>query len=978
MNSRVGYTLLEMLVAMAAASVLMAGMGSSIFIASQALDEENSLPRRQSEAAEVLSDLTVDIKHSLRYCERTATAVTFTVPDRDGNSLPETIRYAWSGTPGDPLTYEYNGSAPKTIAEDVHNFNLASMTRFMSAPVIPPDEGGNRLLLVVTDAGSLTAQETARQSLIESWGYTVTLIDDDDSQTNFDTALATNDVVFVSEEVSTSSLGTKLLGATIGVVNESATVASNLELVADHFDTISGTSFVIEDNTHYITQDFALGELTILTSSSQLLSKDDDLAAGIVGLGSQTGSPSFIELAVVEQGEALWGGGSAAGRRVQLPWGGSSFEFGFVNDDGKTIMQRAIVWAAGANVGGGPLLFVVTDAASPSTQETARQTLMESWGYTVTRISDDATTVEYADAMALNDVMYISQEITTHTIFSKLRDATIGIVNEEYLVSSDLGLGSGTGAGFYNDIDVLDNTHYITSEFSSGPLALFDPTYDIYTGTGFTLAPGAEVLGECGSITGLMALEKGGALWDSGTAAGRRVLVPWGDDFAALNTDGQTLMRRAIEWAGAGDPSPQQNLLFAVGFPGSLTTLDSGRKTLFESWGFTVTLIDDDEFAAAFSAALDATDVLYVGTSVTSSKLSGKVEDTTVGVVNELGLLIDNFGFAGGSTSETSQTLTIDDPAHYITSSLGSGAIQAFTSPQSMTIPGSTQAPDRHSLLSAEVSGNDPPALVVLETGAETYNGGTTSGRRVHMPFGGVETTQLTADGQTAMQRAIEWAAGLDSVGGGSGVIFEEFTEKKANNNATSLTIDLPSGTSEGDLLIACVATDADEASSLAAPAGWNVVDIGQEGGTMTFGVWWKLATASESSTQQFTWSTGQKGWGFIMRFTGHDATSPIDASATANGTSSSPTSPAVTTTVDNAMILRLGGFDNNKVTVGDTGLVGHTTITMDKSGNSGGNVSAGAGHTTLTTAGDSGTANFTLTGSEQYRTVTIAIKPTP
>ena len=135
-----------------------------------------------------------------------------------------------------------------------------------------------------------------------------------------------------------------------------------------------------------------------------------------------------------------------------------------------------------------PLLLVVTDAGSPTSQETARWTLMESWCYAITLIDDDAGPFEYAAAMALNDVIYISQEITTLTVATKLKDATIGIVNEEYLISSGLGFGSGTGTGFFNDINIVDNTHYITSGFSSGALALFSPSYDLYTGTGFTLA----------------------------------------------------------------------------------------------------------------------------------------------------------------------------------------------------------------------------------------------------------------------------------------------------------------------------------------------------------------------------------------------------------------------------------------------------------------------------------------------------------
>jgi hypothetical protein len=69
-----------------------------------------------------------------------------------------------------------------------------------------------------------------------------------------------------------------------------------------------------------------------------------------------------------------------------------------------------------------------------------------------------------------------------------------------------------------------------------------------------------------------------------------------------------------------------------------------------------------------------------------------------------------------------------------------------------------------------------------------------------------------------------------------------------------------------------------------------------------------------------------------MMRFTGHDSANPINAISTNNHTSITPTSPAVTSTVGNCMILRLGAFDDGDITVGNPGLAGHTAITMDKS----------------------------------------------
>ena len=208
--------------------------------------------------------------------------------------------------------------------------------------------------------------------------------------------------------------------------------------------------------------------------------------------------------------------------------------------------------------------------------------------------------------------------------------------------------------------------------------------------------------------------------------------------------------------------------------------------------------------------------------------------------------------------------------------------------------------------------------------------------------------------------------------------MFEEFTDAKLGGNGSSVVINKPPGTAAGDLLIAAVATDGNRAATLTAPTGWTAVDVSQQGGAVTFGVWWKQAGASESGTYTFSWIGGAKAYGMVMRFTGHDPASPINVSATNGATSSAPTAPAVTTTVTDTMILRLGGFDDDDISVGNPGLAGHTPITMDESSNGGNTASAGAGYLTQAALGDSGTSDFLLSASEQYRTVTLAIAPAP
>ncbi len=165
---------------------------------------------------------------------------------------------------------------------------------------------------------------------------------------------------------------------------------------------------------------------------------------------------------------------------------------------------------------------------------------------------------------------------------------------------------------------------------------------------------------------------------------------------------------------------------------------------------------------------------------------------------------------------------------------------------------------------------------------------------------------------------------------------YRAFAEAKAASDVTSLTISTPDS-NEGDLLVAAVATDGDTSASMAPPTGegWTEIDIDDYSGEVTLGAWWKLADASESSSHQFTWSGAEQAYGWMMRFTGHDPDEPVNVYSVDGESSSTPTSPEVITTVNDCLIVRLGAFDDDDITVDDPGLSGHKVITMDKSADS-------------------------------------------
>jgi prepilin-type N-terminal cleavage/methylation domain-containing protein len=118
------YTLMEVLISISILSVIMAGSTSAIVMALGGIDGSAGNAVRARAAGETLDLVTADLQVATGFTERTATSVTVTVPDRNGDGQPETIRYAWSGQAGAPLTRSVNGGAAESLADNVTYFNV--------------------------------------------------------------------------------------------------------------------------------------------------------------------------------------------------------------------------------------------------------------------------------------------------------------------------------------------------------------------------------------------------------------------------------------------------------------------------------------------------------------------------------------------------------------------------------------------------------------------------------------------------------------------------------------------------------------------------------------------------------------------------------------------------------------------------------------------------------------------------------------
>ncbi len=217
----------------------------------------------------------------------------------------------------------------------------------------------------------------------------------------------------------------------------------------------------------------------------------------------------------------------------------------------ETLRVTATVTAAG----GQKLLMAVPNPASLSTEESARQTLLLGWGWNVTPISDSATSAELAAAVtAGNLVLYIPMTASATTLAANAVPLKIGVVCENGAFAVPLGVtsaapvlmsGSSFKVGSFND--------YITQVFGPTNTVGITSTQPLQYYTG--LATGALNLAYVttdATRAMLVSVDTAAAL-TSGTAQGRRVLLPWGQTtfpISALTTSGKLVLQRALEWAG--------------------------------------------------------------------------------------------------------------------------------------------------------------------------------------------------------------------------------------------------------------------------------------------------------------------------------------------------------------------------------------------------------------------------------------------
>ncbi len=121
---RRGFTLVEVVMSLLILAILLAAAEATLVASMKAIPDPKNLNAAINAGASATSRFRSELACALSVTEMGANAITFTVPDRNGDGNPETIRYAWSGVAGDPLTRQYNGGSIGVVVPSINSFQL--------------------------------------------------------------------------------------------------------------------------------------------------------------------------------------------------------------------------------------------------------------------------------------------------------------------------------------------------------------------------------------------------------------------------------------------------------------------------------------------------------------------------------------------------------------------------------------------------------------------------------------------------------------------------------------------------------------------------------------------------------------------------------------------------------------------------------------------------------------------------------------
>jgi len=121
---RTALSLIEVVASVAISAIVLGATVSTVHVLARSGAAVARTADQQTALGQVMFRMRREIGLAVTVTELTGRAITFTHPDTTGDGVDELIRYAWSGTAGNPLTRQVNGATAQTLLPQCTGLSL--------------------------------------------------------------------------------------------------------------------------------------------------------------------------------------------------------------------------------------------------------------------------------------------------------------------------------------------------------------------------------------------------------------------------------------------------------------------------------------------------------------------------------------------------------------------------------------------------------------------------------------------------------------------------------------------------------------------------------------------------------------------------------------------------------------------------------------------------------------------------------------
>ncbi len=250
-----------------------------------------------------------------------------------------------NGHQGYDQVFSGTGATGARTSSSNESPTIGQLLALRPATTAPPGSAGTVLFVTRNTDETLTPFEQLRADQMISWGYAINTIAENADPGIYALRVPQADVVYLPADVQSNTHGTRTRDACSGVLNEERFLYDELGIASSGTST-TDTDTRIVDTSHYITQPFMIGDYPLFSTSQNLNYLSGTVAPGATILAAQPAAGLVGNLTVIDTGGTLSDGGTAAARRVQLPWGNSSTDFTEITASSLQLMKRSLEWAA--------------------------------------------------------------------------------------------------------------------------------------------------------------------------------------------------------------------------------------------------------------------------------------------------------------------------------------------------------------------------------------------------------------------------------------------------------------------------------------------------------------------------------------------------------------------------------------------------------------------------------------------------------